>query len=72
VVKPPIIENGRFTRVVPGTGVRFTVTARNTFVEPKSTPQIFRATIRIRAGGCADLDERDVIIVVPPAAPVID
>jgi hypothetical protein len=72
VVKPPTIENGRFTRVVPGTVVRFTVTARNDFVEPKATPQIFRATIRIRAGGCADLDERDVIILVPPAAPVID
>jgi hypothetical protein len=70
-IKPPVIENGRFTRVVPGTEVRFTVTARNDLIEPKDTPQIFRATIRVRAGGCANLDERDVIILVPPRAPVI-
>jgi hypothetical protein len=71
-IKPPVIDNGRFTRVVPGTEVRFTVTARNDFIEQKDVPQIFRATIRVRAGGCANLDERDVIILVPPKAPVID
>jgi hypothetical protein len=71
-VRAPVIDGGRFTRVVPGTVVRFTVTARNDFIEPRTVPQVFRATIRIRAGGCADLDERDVIILVPPSAPVIE
>jgi hypothetical protein len=35
-------------------------------------PQVFHARLKIRAGGCADLDERDVIVLVPPGRPVID
>jgi hypothetical protein len=33
---------------------------------------VFRARIKIRAGGCADLDEREVIILVPPTRPVVE
>jgi hypothetical protein len=36
-----------------------------------AAPQVFHARIKISAGGCADLDECDVIILVPPMRPVI-
>jgi hypothetical protein len=68
----PRIEGGAFTGVLPGAVVRFTIEAKNDVVMPLAEPQVFHARIRIRAGGCADLDERDVIILVPPRRPVID
>ena len=74
---PPVIAaprpgtDGRsFTGVVPGSEVRFDVKAQNDLVPETPEPQVFRATIKVRAGGCADLDQRDVIILVPPKAPV--
>jgi hypothetical protein len=67
----PVIAGNSFTKVYPGSTVRFTVTAVNTLVQPGTTPQVFRATIKVLAGGCADLDEREVIILVPPKAPVV-
>jgi hypothetical protein len=66
-----VISGGKFTGVLPGTVVRFTIEARNDVVMETAEPQVFHARIKIRAGGCADLDERDVIIVVPPKKPVI-
>lgn len=71
VLKAPVISGDRFTGVSPGSTVRFTVEARNDFLPPTMTPQVFHATIKIRAGGCADLDERDVLILIPPQAPII-
>jgi hypothetical protein len=67
----PVIAGNSFTKVYPGSTVRFTVTAVNTLVQPGTTPQVFRAKIKVLAGGCADLDEREVIILVPPKAPVV-
>ena len=56
-------------KVVPGSFVRFNVTAHNEIVKETFRPQVFHATIRVRAGGCANLDSRDVIILIPPVAP---
>lgn len=67
----PTIMGPTFTKVVPGSTLQFTVSARNDFVMPASRPLVFRATIRVQAGGCADLDEREVLIVVAPRPPVI-
>lgn len=67
---PRISTDGKgFTAVVPGSSLSFRVSVRNDFVPATSQPQFFRATLRIRAGGCADLDEREVLILVPPVAP---
>ncbi len=66
----PAIKGNDFTNVVPGATVRFTVNAGNDFQPQQSTPQVFHATIKVRAGGCTDLDQRDVIILVPPLAPL--
>lgn len=67
----PVISGNSFTKVYPGSTVRFSVTAENTMVESTEGPQIFRASIKVLAGGCADLDQREVIILVPPRAPVL-
>jgi len=67
----PVIRDGKFTGVLPGAVVRFTIEAQNQVVMERPEPQVFHARIKIRAGGCADLDERDVIILVPPMRPVI-
>jgi len=69
--KAPVIGGGKFTGVLPGAVLRFAVEAKNDLVMETSEPQVFHARIKIRAGGCADLDERDVIILVPPSKPVI-
>jgi hypothetical protein len=71
VLPAPQISGGAFTKVYPGSSVRFTVTAQNAIVPATTKPQVFRATIKVLAGGCADLDERQVIILVPPSAPSI-
>jgi hypothetical protein len=67
-IPTPLIMGNGFVNVVPGSLVRFTVTATNTIQPATTWPQVFHATIRIRAGGCADLDSRDVIILIPPTA----
>ena len=69
VLPAPQISGGAFTKVYPGSTVRFTVTAQNVIAPATDKPQVFRAKIKVLAGGCADLDEREVIILVPPAAP---
>ena len=69
VLPAPQISGGAFTKVYPGSTVRFTVTAQNVIAPATDKPQVFRAKIKVLAGGCADLDEREVIILIPPAAP---
>ncbi|MEM9462207.1 MAG: hypothetical protein AAGF11_49085 [Myxococcota bacterium] len=63
---PPTITPTAFENVIPDTDVTFTIEAYNDFVPPLSVPQLFEATIRVLADGCSDLDERTVIIMVPP------
>lgn len=68
-IPPPEMTEKGFTKVVPGSFVRFNVTAHNEIIRETFRPQVFHATIRVRAGGCANLDARDVIILIPPVAP---
>lgn len=68
VPTPEMTAKG-FSKVVPGSLVRFTVEAHNELQRETAWPQVFHATIRVRAGGCANLDARDVIILIPPVAP---
>ena len=62
----PTFDNIGFQNVTPGTQVSFDVTAYNDFVQGSDSAQFFRATIRVLAGGCTDLDQREVLILVPP------
>lgn len=71
VVPNPTFDTTSFQRVTPGTRVQFDVRAFNDFVPQTSHPQIFRAVIRVLAGGCTDLDQREVLILVPPTPIVL-
>ena len=73
---PPVVPNPTFDAttfygVTPTTRVQFDVKALNDFLPQTADAQIFRATIRVVAGGCTDLDQRDVLILVPPNPIVI-
>tara|TARA_R110002096_G_scaffold77896_12_gene183570 strand:- start:77025 stop:78803 length:1779 start_codon:yes stop_codon:yes gene_type:complete len=68
----PSFNATEFQDVTPGTIVEFDVRAFNDFVPATTEAQIFKAAIRVVAGGCTDLDERDVLILVPPKPLVID
>ncbi len=68
---PPVLPNPTFDAtafygVTPGTTVSFDVVGFNDFVEATDQALLFRAVIRVRAGGCTDLDQREVFILVPP------
>jgi hypothetical protein len=68
---PPVLPNPTFDattfhNVTPGTQVTFTIDAFNDFVMQTDQAQIFKATIQVLAGGCTPLDQRDVLILVPP------
>lgn len=62
----PTFDATAFHRVTPGTQVSFDVTAFNDFVPQTATAQFFRARIQVLASGCTPLDEREVLILVPP------
>ena len=66
----PSMDAKGFKNVSPGTTVTFTVEAFNDLVKTTSEARIFRATIKVLAGSCTDLDQREVFILVPPA-PII-
>lgn len=70
---PPALPNPTFDAttfygVTPGTQVGFDVNAFNDFVEQTDQAQIFHAKITVLAGGCTPLDDRDVLILVPPVS----
>ncbi|MEO6772256.1 MAG: hypothetical protein ABI467_04450 [Kofleriaceae bacterium] len=74
---PPLLPNPTFDattfhNVTPGTQVGFTVDVFNDFVPQTDSAQIFHATIQVLAGGCTPLDQRDVLILVPPTPVVIN
>jgi hypothetical protein len=71
VIPAPTFDATSFHGVTPGTTVGFTVNAFNDFVATTNDAQIFRATIQVLAGGCTPLDQRDVLILVPPNPIVI-
>jgi len=66
-VPDPTLTPTAFEGVVPDTDVTFDIVAFNDFVPQGPDPRLFVATIRVLAGGCSDLDEREVFILVPPA-----
>jgi len=68
----PTFDTTTFHNVTPGTQVGFTVDAFNDFVMQTDQAQIFHATIQVLAGGCTPLDQRDVLILVPPTPVVIN
>lgn len=67
VLPDPVINGDTFGNVTPGTIVSFDVSAYNDFLPQGPQAQVFRAYIRVLAGGCTDLDQREVFILVPPA-----
>ena len=72
VLPDPTFDAVQFYGVTPGTKVEFAVNAFNDFVPQTQNAQIFRATIRVLAGGCTPLDQRDVLILVPPTPITIE
>ena len=68
----PTFDATSFHTVTPSTKVSFNVSAFNDFVPQTADAQIFRATIRVLAGGCTPLDQRDVVILVPPMPVVVN
>lgn len=68
----PTFDTMSFFGVTPGTQVEFGVNAFNDFVPQTEEAQIFRATIRVLAGGCTPLDQREVVILVPPTPIIVE
>ena len=66
-LKPPVASGDKFTGVTPGSTVRFTIEAKNDFLPAGPKPQSFHAKLQVLASGCANLDERDVLFIVPAA-----
>jgi hypothetical protein len=62
----PTFDAVAFQNVTPGTVVSFDVVGFNDFVQATDQALIYKAVIRVTAGGCTDLDEREVFILVPP------
>jgi hypothetical protein len=56
-----------FFQVQPGTQVVFDVTFENNFFAPRESAAVFKAKIVVLGNGVARLDERIVIIIVPPS-----
>ena len=67
----PTFDAVAFHTVTPGTKVTFGLGAFNDFVQQTDQAQIFRATVKVLAGGCTPLDQRDVLILVPPTPIVV-
>jgi hypothetical protein len=55
-----------FYGVIPGTLVEFAIDFYNDVRMPATTAQIFKARIIVVGNGVADLDSRNVYIIVPP------
>ena len=63
---PHGFDESTFFGVQPGTAVTFNVTFYNGVFPPRETASVFKATIVVLGNGVARLDERTVIIIVPP------
>lgn len=62
---PSRCDDQRFFGVTPGSQVTFRIRFLNDFQRPRSHAQVFLATIIVLGNGVAELDAREVIIVVP-------
>jgi hypothetical protein len=63
---PRGFDDTTFFGVQPGTQVTFNVTFYNGVFPPRETASVFKAVIVVLGNGVARLDERTVIIIVPP------
>jgi hypothetical protein len=59
-------DDTTFYQVIPGTMVDFGIDFWNDVHPPAATALIFRATIIVLGNGVAELDQREVYIIVPP------
>ena len=59
-------DDHAFYGVIPGTIVEFAIDFYNDVRMPATTAQIFKARIIVVGNGVADLDSRNVYIIVPP------
>ena len=59
-------DDTTFYGVIPGTLVDFDIDFHNDVRPPASVTQIFQARIIVVGNGVADLDSRNVYILVPP------
>jgi hypothetical protein len=64
-LKTPLASGDHFTGVTPGSAVRFSIDAKNDFLASGPKPQAFQVKLQTLASGCANLDSRDVLILVP-------
>jgi hypothetical protein len=65
-------DDAIFYAVAPGDVVEFRLRFQNDVVPPRGTAQVFRARIVVMGNGVAELDDRDVVIVVPAgSAPIL-
>ena len=60
-----------FYNVIPGTVVEFSVDFFNDVRPPAATAEIFKARILVVGNGVADLDARNVYIIVPPDGAIV-
>ncbi len=66
-LKPPIAIGDHFTSVTPGSTLRFTIQGKNDFAPATSKPQVYRAKLRVQVSACAELEDREIFILVPAA-----
>ena len=64
-------DDRAFFGVIPGTQVDFSIDFYNDVRRPTDTSQIFQARIIVVGNGVANLDARNVYIVVPPEGAVV-
>ncbi len=64
-------DDTTFYQVIPGTTVEFRVDFYNDVRPPGETAEIFKAKIIVVGNGVADLDARNVYIVVPPEGGIV-
>lgn len=64
----PVKAGSTFKKVTPGTQITFSIQSYNDFIEPTSKAQVFQAKIGVKADQCEglELDDREVVFVVPP------
>jgi hypothetical protein len=65
------MDTHTFYAVTPGTMVDFSVEFFNDVRPPADTAQVFRAHIVVVGNGVADLDVRNVYVIVPPEGGVV-
>lgn len=61
----PTTMGERFGRVIPGSLLSYTFTLKNDFVRHTGKPQVFRARFRAQSQGCANLEQRTLLLIVP-------